>query len=172
MLSSKEKYEHSYPFCWRCDTPLLYYAMDSWFIQTTAIKDQLIANNSEVDWYPGHVREGRFGKFLEDLVDWNISRDRYWGTPLNIWVCEETGEQFAPHSIAELRARAIGDVPENLELHKPYVDDVKVMSSCGKYDMNRTPEVIDVWFDSGSMPFAQQHYPFENKEVFEAAVSC
>ncbi|MDQ0661290.1 isoleucine--tRNA ligase [Paenibacillus sp. W2I17] len=166
-LFSKEKYEHSYPFCWRCDTPLLYYAMDSWFIQTTAIKDQLIANNSEVDWYPGHIREGRFGKFLEDLVDWNISRDRYWGTPLNIWVCEETGEQFAPHSIAELRARAVGDVPENLELHKPYVDDVKVMSSCGKYEMKRTPEVIDVWFDSGSMPFAQQHYPFENKEVFE-----
>lgn len=166
-LFSKERYEHSYPFCWRCDTPLLYYAMDSWFIQTTAIKDQLIANNSEVTWYPGHVREGRFGKFLEDLVDWNISRDRYWGTPLNVWVCEETGEQFAPHSIAELRERAIGDVPENLELHKPYVDDVKVRSSCGNYEMKRTPEVIDVWFDSGSMPFAQQHYPFENNDVFQ-----
>ncbi len=166
-LFSKERYEHSYPFCWRCDTPLLYYAMDSWFIQTTAIKDQLIANNNKVNWYPGHVREGRFGKFLEDLVDWNISRDRYWGTPLNVWVCEETGEQFAPHSIAELRARAIGDVPENLELHKPYVDDVKVLSSCGKYEMKRTPEVIDVWFDSGSMPFAQQHYPFENQDVFQ-----
>ncbi|WP_411347517.1 isoleucine--tRNA ligase [Paenibacillus sp. WLX2291] len=166
-LFSKERYEHSYPFCWRCDTPLLYYAMDSWFIQTTAIKDQLIANNSDVTWYPGHVRDGRFGKFLEDLVDWNISRDRYWGTPLNVWVCEETGEQFAPHSIAELRERAIGDVPENLELHKPYVDDVKVRSSCGKYEMKRTPEVIDVWFDSGSMPFAQQHYPFENKDVFQ-----
>ena len=94
MLYSKLKYEHSYPFCWRCDTPLLYYAMDSWFIKTTAIKDQLIANNNEVEWFPGHVREGRFGKFLEDLVDWNISRDRYWGTPLNIWVCEETGEQL------------------------------------------------------------------------------
>ncbi|MEW4370581.1 isoleucine--tRNA ligase [Paenibacillus kandeliae] len=166
-LFSKERYEHSYPFCWRCDTPLLYYAMDSWFIQTTAIKDQLIANNNEVTWYPGHVREGRFGKFLEDLVDWNISRDRYWGTPLNVWVCEETGEQFAPHSIAELRERAIGDVPENLELHKPYVDDVKVRSSCGNYEMKRTPEVIDVWFDSGSMPFAQQHYPFENNDVFQ-----
>ncbi len=166
-LFSKERYEHSYPFCWRCDTPLLYYAMDSWFIQTTAIKDQLIANNNSVTWYPGHVREGRFGKFLEDLVDWNISRDRYWGTPLNVWVCEETGEQFAPHSIAELRERAIGDVPENLELHKPYVDEVKVLSSCGKYEMKRTPEVIDVWFDSGSMPFAQHHYPFENEEVFK-----
>lgn len=168
MLYSKQKYEHSYPFCWRCDAPLLYYAMDSWFIKTTAIKDQLIANNNNVEWFPGHVREGRFGKFLEDLVDWNISRDRYWGTPLNIWVCQETGEQFAPHSIAELRERAIGDVPENLELHKPYVDDVKVRSSCGKYVMTRTPEVIDVWFDSGSMPFAQHHYPFENQETFEA----
>ncbi|MFD1885358.1 isoleucine--tRNA ligase [Paenibacillus wenxiniae] len=166
-LFSKERYEHSYPFCWRCDTPLLYYAMDSWFIQTTAIKEQLIANNNDVTWYPGHVREGRFGKFLEDLVDWNISRDRYWGTPLNVWVCEETGEQFAPHSIAELRERAIGDVPEDLELHKPYVDEVKVRSSCGQYEMKRTPEVIDVWFDSGSMPFAQQHYPFENQDVFE-----
>ncbi len=166
-LFSKERYEHSYPFCWRCDTPLLYYAMDSWFIQTTAIKDQLIANNNDVTWYPGHVREGRFGKFLEDLVDWNISRDRYWGTPLNVWVCEETGEQFAPHSIAELRERAIGDMPEDLELHKPYVDDVKVRSSCGQYEMKRTPEVIDVWFDSGSMPFAQQHYPFENEDVFK-----
>ncbi|WP_322924551.1 isoleucine--tRNA ligase [Paenibacillus campi] len=166
-LFSKERYEHSYPFCWRCDTPLLYYAMDSWFIQTTAIKEQLIANNNGVTWYPGHVREGRFGKFLEDLVDWNISRDRYWGTPLNVWVCEETGEQFAPHSIAELRERAIGEVPENLELHKPYVDEVKVRSSCGQYEMKRTPEVIDVWFDSGSMPFAQQHYPFENEETFK-----
>lgn len=166
-LFSKEKYEHTYPFCWRCDTPLLYYAMDSWFIQTTAVKEQLIANNKEVDWYPGHVRDGRFGKFLEDLVDWNISRDRYWGTPLNVWVCAETGEQFAPHSIAELRERAIGDVPENIELHKPYVDDIKVRSSCGQYEMFRTPEVIDVWFDSGSMPFAQQHYPFENQDTFQ-----
>lgn len=166
-LFSKERYEHTYPFCWRCDTPLLYYAMDSWFIQTTAVKEQLIANNKEVDWYPGHVRDGRFGKFLEDLVDWNISRDRYWGTPLNVWVCAETGEQFAPHSIAELRERAIGDVPENIELHKPYVDDIKVRSSCGKYEMFRTPEVIDVWFDSGSMPFAQQHYPFENQDTFQ-----
>ncbi|MDP4096918.1 isoleucine--tRNA ligase [Paenibacillus sp. P96] len=166
LLYSKEKYEHSYPFCWRCDTPLLYYAMDSWFIKTTAIKDQLIANNNEVNWYPGHVREGRFGKFLEDLVDWNISRDRYWGTPLNIWTCAETGEQFAPHSIAELRERAIGEVPEDIELHKPYVDQIKVRSSCGKYEMTRTPEVIDVWFDSGSMPFAQYHYPFENQDTF------
>ncbi|MDO7905388.1 isoleucine--tRNA ligase [Paenibacillus sp. JX-17] len=167
LLYSKEKYEHSYPFCWRCDTPLLYYAMDSWFIETTAIKNQLIANNNGVEWYPGHIQQGRFGKFLEELVDWNISRNRYWGTPLNVWICEETGEQFAPHSIAELRSRAIGDVPENLELHKPYVDEVKVLSSCGKYEMKRTSEVIDVWFDSGSMPFAQQHYPSENKETFD-----
>ena len=126
-MFSKEKYEHSYPFCWRCDTPLLYYAMDSWFIQTTAIKDQLIANNNEVDWYPGHVREGRFGKFLEDLVDWNISRDRYWGTPLNIWVCEETGRTIRTTQHCRIACSCGWRCAENLELHKPYVDEVKVM---------------------------------------------
>ncbi|GGH26233.1 isoleucine--tRNA ligase [Paenibacillus segetis] len=168
LLYSKEKYEHSYPFCWRCKTPLLYYATESWFIKTTAVKDQLIANNNEVDWYPGHIREGRFGKFLEDLVDWNISRNRYWGTPLNVWVCDKTGKEYAPSSIADLRARAIGDVPEDIELHKPYVDAIKLKSPfCEDGVMTRTPEVIDVWFDSGSMPFAQHHYPFENEATFE-----
>ncbi|WP_044479263.1 isoleucine--tRNA ligase [Paenibacillus antibioticophila] len=168
LLYSKEKYEHSYPFCWRCKSPLLYYAMDSWFIETTAVKDQLIANNNSVTWYPGHVREGRFGKFLEELVDWNISRNRYWGTPLNVWVCPDCGGQFAPHSLEELRAHAAHEVSENLELHKPYVDEVKVACPhCEGGVMERTSEVIDVWFDSGSMPFAQHHYPFENKEVFE-----
>ncbi|MNH85306.1 Isoleucine--tRNA ligase [compost metagenome] len=167
LLYSKEKYEHSYPFCWRCKSPLLYYAMDSWFIKTTAVKDQLIANNNSVDWYPGHVREGRFGKFLEDLVDWNISRNRYWGTPLNVWVCDKTGKEFAPASIAELREHAIGDVPEDIELHKPYVDEIKLKSPFHEEGvMTRTSEVIDVWFDSGSMPFAQQHYPFENEKEF------
>lgn len=168
LLYSKEKYEHSYPFCWRCKTPLLYYATESWFIKTTAVKDQLIANNNSVDWYPGHIREGRFGKFLEDLVDWNISRNRYWGTPLNVWVCDKTGKEYAPSSIADLRERAIGNVPEDIELHKPYVDAIKLKSPfCEDGVMTRTPEVIDVWFDSGSMPFAQHHYPFENKAAFE-----
>jgi isoleucyl-tRNA synthetase len=167
LLFSKERYEHSYPFCWRCKSPLLYYATESWFIQTTAVKDQLIANNNSVDWYPGHIREGRFGKFLEDLVDWNISRNRYWGTPLNVWVCEETGKEYAPSSIADLRERAIGDVPADIELHKPYVDEIKLRSPFAEGAvMTRTPEVIDVWFDSGSMPFAQQHHPFENEEKF------
>ncbi|GAK39712.1 isoleucyl-tRNA synthetase [Paenibacillus sp. TCA20] len=168
LLYSKEKIEHSYPFCWRCKSPLLYYAMDSWFIETTAVKDQLIANNNTVDWYPGHVREGRFGKFLEDLVDWNISRNRYWGTPLNVWVCQDCGGQFAPHSHEELRKHATTEVSPELELHKPYVDEVKVhCTHCEHGVMERTSEVIDVWFDSGSMPYAQHHYPFENKETFE-----
>lgn len=167
LLYSKERYEHSYPFCWRCKTPLIYYAMESWFIKTTAVKDQLIANNNSVDWYPGHIREGRFGKFLEDLVDWNISRNRYWGTPLNVWVCDVTGKEYSPSSIADLRAMAIGDVPEDIELHKPYVDDIKLKSPFAEgAEMTRTPEVIDVWFDSGSMPFAQQHHPFENEQQF------
>jgi isoleucyl-tRNA synthetase len=168
LLYDKHKYEHSYPFCWRCKTPLLYYATDSWFIKTTAVKEQLIKNNNEIDWYPGHIREGRFGKFLEDLVDWNISRNRYWGTPLNVWVCDKTGKEYAPKSIADLRARAIGDVPEDIELHKPFVDPIKLKSPfCEDGVMTRTPEVIDVWFDSGSMPFAQQHYPFGDASQFE-----
>ncbi|WP_169083295.1 isoleucine--tRNA ligase [Paenibacillus sp. PL91] len=167
LLYSKERYEHSYPFCWRCKTPLIYYAMESWFIKTTAVKDQLIANNNSVDWYPGHIREGRFGKFLEDLVDWNISRNRYWGTPLNVWFCEVTGKEYSPSSIADLRAMAIGDVPEDIELHKPYVDGIKLKSPFAEgAEMTRTPEVIDVWFDSGSMPFAQHHHPFENEQQF------
>lgn len=168
LLYSKERYEHSYPFCWRCKSPLLYYATESWFIETTAVKDQLIANNNGVDWYPGHIREGRFGKFLEDLVDWNISRNRYWGTPLNVWVCETTGKEYAPESIADLRARAVGDVPEDIELHKPYVDDILLKSPYAEGAvMRRTPEVIDVWFDSGSMPFAQQHHPFGDEKQFQ-----
>ncbi|XEC96885.1 isoleucine--tRNA ligase [Paenibacillus tarimensis] len=167
LLFSKERYEHSYPFCWRCKSPLLYYATESWFIETTAIKDQLIANNNQVDWYPSHIREGRFGKFLEDLVDWNISRNRYWGTPLNVWVCESCKSEYAPHSHADLRERSVRPIPEDLELHKPYVDEVQLhCTHCEGGIMNRTSEVIDVWFDSGSMPFAQQHYPFENEERF------
>nr|WP_206703685.1 isoleucine--tRNA ligase [Paenibacillus alvei] len=167
-LYSKEKYEHSYPFCWRCKTPLLYYATESWFIQTTAVKDQLIANNSKVEWYPGHIREGRFGNFLEDLVDWNISRNRYWGTPLNVWVCGTCKSEYAPESHQDLRNRATSPVDENLELHKPYVDEVKLhCPHCEHGVMERTSEVIDVWFDSGSMPFAQHHHPFGDEKKFE-----
>ncbi|MBB6729616.1 isoleucine--tRNA ligase [Cohnella zeiphila] len=166
LLYHKEKYEHSYPFCWRCKTPLLYYATESWFIRTTAVKDQLIANNKTVQWYPEHLRDGRFGKFLEDLVDWNISRNRYWGTPLNVWTCESCGKEKAPHSHAEMRELAASPVAEDLELHKPYVDDVQLRCECGGV-MKRTPEVIDVWFDSGSMPFAQYHYPFGDVKKFE-----
>lgn len=167
LLFHKEKYEHSYPFCWRCKSPLLYYAMESWFINTTAVKDQLIANNNAVKWYPDHLREGRFGKFLEELVDWNISRNRYWGTPLNVWVCTDCSTEYAPHSHSDLREKAIQPIDENLELHKPYVDEVKLKCPSCTGIMERTPEVIDVWFDSGSMPFAQYHYPFENEELFQ-----
>lgn len=166
LLFSKERYEHSYPFCWRCKSPLLYYAMESWFIKTTAIKDQLIENNSKIDWYPGHLREGRFGKFLEELVDWNISRNRYWGTPLNLWLCQDCGSEYAPGSVKELREKSVAPIDEKLELHKPFVDEVKLRCSCGG-TMERTPEVIDVWFDSGSMPFAQYHHPFGDEKVFE-----
>ncbi|MGG1661142.1 isoleucine--tRNA ligase [Brevibacillus sp. NRS-1366] len=166
LLFSKERYEHSYPFCWRCKTPLLYYAMESWFIKTTAIKDQLIENNQNIDWYPSHLRDGRFGKFLEELVDWNISRNRFWGTPLNIWICTDCGIEYAPESHKDLREKSVEAIDESLELHKPFVDEVKLRCSCGG-TMERTPEVIDVWFDSGSMPFAQYHYPFSDEKLFQ-----
>ncbi|SEC40700.1 isoleucine--tRNA ligase [Paenibacillus sp. GP183] len=165
LLFSKERYEHSYPFCWRCKSPLLYYATESWFIKTTAVKEQLIENNSRISWYPSHIREGRFGKFLEELVDWNISRNRFWGTPLNVWVCQDCASEYAPGSHKDLREKSVHPIDESLELHKPYVDKVKLRCSCGG-SMERTSEVIDVWFDSGSMPFAQYHQPFENEELF------
>jgi len=165
LLYHKEKYEHSYPFCWRCKTPLLYYATESWFIKTTAVKDQLIENNKSIQWYPEHLQGGRFGKFLEDLVDWNISRNRYWGTPLNVWTCESCGHEKAVHNRTELRDLAVGDVAADLELHKPYVDAVQLKCSCGGV-MNRASEVIDVWFDSGSMPFAQYHHPLGDEKTF------
>lgn len=168
LLYAKEKYEHSYPFCWRCKSPLLYYATESWFIRTTAVKEQLIANNREVKWYPEHLRDGRFGNFLEELVDWNISRNRYWGTPLNVWMCSCCQGEYVPSSAADLKAKSIHEVPAGLELHKPFVDEIKLKCPhCEEGTMERTPEVIDVWFDSGSMPFAQYHVPFENKELFE-----
>ncbi|EST12499.1 isoleucine--tRNA ligase [Sporolactobacillus laevolacticus] len=168
LLFDKKKVEHSYPHCWRCDSPLLYYAMEGWFIKTTAIKDVLLKNNESVEWHPDHIKHGRFGKFLENVVDWNLGRNRYWGTPLNIWVCEQCGHEYAPDSIKDLREKAIETVHEDIELHKPYVDGITLRCpDCG-HEMKRTTEVIDVWFDSGSMPFAQYHYPFENKELFES----
>ncbi|TQR28692.1 isoleucine--tRNA ligase [Lysinibacillus sphaericus] len=165
LLFDKEKYEHSYPHCWRCDSPLLYYATDSWFINMSSLKDKLLQNNEQVTWYPDHIKHGRFGNFLENLVDWNISRNRYWGTPLNVWVCQDCGHEEAPNSMASLKELAKGTL-QGIELHKPYID--KVVCTCPKCsgDMERTPEVIDVWFDSGSMPFAQHHYPFGDLTTF------
>lgn len=165
LLYKSERYLHTYPFCWRCDTPLLYYARSSWFIKTTAVKERLLELNQKIGWHPEHIRDGRFGNFLENVIDWCLSRERYWGTPLNIWVCEKCGKEHAVGSIEEMKAMSklpIGDI----ELHKPYVDEVILRCpDCGG-DMKRVPEVIDCWFDSGSMPFAQFHYPFENEEVF------
>ena len=164
-LFSKQKMEHSYPHCWRCDTPLLYYPKESWFVGMSRLRNELVANNDKVNWYPETIKKGRFGNFLENVIDWGISRDRYWGTPLPIWTCE-CGHQECIGSIAELKEKAV-DCPEEIELHKPYIDEVHLKCpECGK-SMTRAKEVIDCWFDSGSMPFAQWHYPFENKEMFE-----
>ncbi len=168
-LFSKEKHLHSYPHCWRCDTPLLYYPKESWFVRMTSLRDELVANNNKVSWYPDTIRTGRFGKFLENVIDWGISRDRYWGTPLPIWTCEdeECGHQECIGSIEELKEKGI-NVPEDIELHKPYIDNVHLKCpKCGK-KMTRAKEVIDCWFDSGSMPFAQWHYPFENQDLFKS----
>ena len=163
-LFKAPKFEHSYPHCWRCDTPLIYYARESWFIKMTAVKEQLIANNNTINWIPDAIGKGRFGEWLEHVQDWGISRNRYWGTPLNVWECS-CGHQHSIGSIAELKSMS-DNCPEDIELHRPYIDAVTIKcQECGG-EMKRVPEVIDCWFDSGSMPFAQWHYPFENKEIF------
>ena len=166
-LFKRQKMEHNYPHCWRCSTPLLYYAKPSWYIEMTKLKDLLIENNNKVNWYPDYVGEKRFGNWLENLNDWAISRSRYWGTPLNIWRCN-CGHTTSVSSRAELAERAIEEISADIELHRPYVDDVHLKcDQCGDV-MHRVPDVIDCWFDSGAMPFAQHHYPFENKEEFDS----
>ncbi len=165
LLFDAPKFEHSYPHCWRCDTPLIYYARESWFIKMTAVKDDLIRNNNTINWIPESIGKGRFGDWLENVQDWGISRNRYWGTPLNIWECS-CGHMHAIGSIQELKEMS-DNCPDDIELHRPYIDQVTIRCpECGK-EMHRVPEVIDCWFDSGAMPFAQHHYPFENKEIFE-----
>ena len=165
LLFNAPKFEHSYPFCWRCDTPLIYYARDTWFIKMTAVKDDLIRNNNTINWIPKTIGEGRFGAWLENVQDWGLSRNRYWGTPLNIWECE-CGHRHAIGSIEELKSMS-DNCPDDIELHRPFIDAVTIKCpECGK-EMHRVPEVIDCWFDSGAMPFAQWHYPFENHDIFE-----
>ncbi len=167
IIYRSESYEHEYPFCWRCETPLLYYAMDSWYVQTTAVKDRLIENNAKINWYPTHVGEGRLGDFLANLKDWALSRDRYWGTPLNLWLCGACGEVTCVGSREELVERATDpERARDVELHRPYIDGVTIRcAACGE-TATRVPYVIDTWFDSGSMHTAQWHYPFENEETF------
>ena len=167
LLFDAPKFEHSYPHCWRCDTPLIYYARESWFIKMTAVKDDQVRNNNTVNWIPESIGKGRFGDWLENIQDWGISRNRYWGTPLNIWECEECGHMESIGSRQELAEKSGDPNAAHVELHRPYIDEVTIKCPhCGK-TMKRVPEVIDCWFDSGAMPFAQHHYPFENKDVFE-----
>ena len=168
LLFKEAEYTHQYPFCWRCDTPLLYYARESWFIRTTAIRDRMHQHNQQINWYPEHIKDGRFGNWLENNIDWGLSRERYWGTPLPIWVCDDCGHQHCVGSIAELQELGT-DVPDDIELHRPYVDEVALAcEKCGG-TMHRVQDVIDCWFDSGCAHTAQWHYPFENKEMLEQA---
>ena len=167
LLFDAPKFEHSYPHCWRCDTPLIYYARESWFIKMTAVRDDLVRNNETVNWIPQSIGKGRFGNWLENIQDWGVSRNRYWGTPLNVWQCEECGHQEAIGSREQLKEMSGNEKALTAELHRPYIDEITcTCPKCGK-TMKRVPEVIDCWFDSGAMPFAQHHYPFENKDLFE-----
>ena len=176
LLLASETIRHTYPFCWRCDTPVLYYAKPSWYIRTTAVRDALVANNQDIHWVPGHIRDGRFGEWLDGNVDWALSRERYWGTPLPFWVCEDCRRTDCIGSYEELAERAGLDAPPP-DPHRPYIDEVTLACpDCGG-EMRRTPEVADAWFDSGAMPYAQWHYPFENgrscsRERFPADFIC
>ena len=167
LLFAAVPFAHDYPFCWRCDTPLLYYARPTWFIRMTALRDNLVRNNRTINWMPDNIKEGRMGNFLENVIDWGLSRERYWGTPLPVWRCPE-GHLHVIGSIAELREMAVTDPGPDIELHRPYIDAVEITCPTCSKAMHRVKEVIDCWYDSGSMPFAQWHYPFENKEIFEA----
>ena len=168
LLYKTVKITHTYPFCWRCDAPLVYYAKKTWYIKTSARKDEMIAGNRQINWYPEHIKEGRFGDWLQNNVDWAFSRERYWGTPLNIWVCRKCGRYECPGGVEEIKGKpGLQGYSDGMDLHRPYIDDVTFRcAACGD-TMARQPEVIDCWFDSGAMPFAQWHYPFENKEIFK-----
>ena len=165
LLFKEETYSHEYPFCWRCESPLLYYAKESWFIKTTVIKEKLIENNKKINWFPSYLKEGRFGEWLNDLKDWNLSRERYWGTPLPVWECQKCKKTVCIGSLEELKEKAVGKPLIN-DLHRPLIDEIVLKCDCGG-EMKRVKAVIDCWFDSGSMPFAQWHYPFENKELID-----
>ncbi len=164
ILYKEERYLHSYPFCWRCGSPLLYYARESWFIAMKSLRDNLLANNEQINWYPEYLKYGRFGNFLEDIEDWALSRERFWGTPLNIWLCNDCGQGHCVGSIKELQEKAKNSVPSDIDLHRPYIDDVVLECDSCSGDMQRVKDVIDCWYDSGSAPFAQWHYPFEVEE--------
>ena len=165
LLVKAAQFEHDYPFCWRCDTPLIYYARSGWFIRMTSVRDELLKSNDRVNWMPENIKEGRMGNFLENVIDWALSRERYWGTPLPVWVCE-CGHIHTIGSIEELKKMS-NNCPDEIELHRPYIDEVTIKCEKSGGEMHRTPEVIDCWYDSGSMPFAQWHYPFENKDIFD-----
>ena len=165
LLLNTEMYSHDYPFCWRCDTPLLYYAKDSWFIKMSALREQLQKNNTNINWIPEHIKLGRFGEWLDGVKDWAISRERYWGTPLPVWVCEKCGSLEVIGSREELIKKG-AVVDEKTNLHRPFIDEIEFVCKCGGL-MKRDSSVLDCWFDSGSMPFAQLHYPFENKDLID-----
>ena len=167
LLFKSKEYTHTYPFCWRCDTPLLYYARPTWYIRTSELKDKLVSLNKEINWYPNHIRDGRFGNWLENNIDWALGRERYWGTPLPVWECEKCHYQECIGSVAELSEKTGKDL-KGLDLHRPHVDEIEyVCPKCGETMKRSCRMLIDVWFDSGSMPVAQWHYPYENQEEFK-----